>query len=88
MNTQHTPCIIQETNFLVRRAIAYFRVCPGPDTKSSIYDALNRRRNARLYVMPKWEEDEWHQMSRWEMTFAEKQSRIHAMRLHRSGGST
>lgn len=69
---------IEQTNYLVRRAIAHYRIDPGPHTKSAVYDALRKRRNARDYVMPRREREEWERLANTELTFAEKQAMIGA----------
>jgi hypothetical protein len=64
--------LIKQTNDIVRAAICSVRIERNPATMGCLYDALNKRRNARSYVMPKWERNLWDAMEYTEMTFREK----------------
>ncbi len=71
-----TATIIDQTNDLVRRAIAGVRIDRNGATMSALYSALTKRRNARDYVMPASEASAWEYMHMSpyysNMTFAEK----------------
>ena len=65
--------LIAQTNQLVRAAIVQYRIDPGFHTKSGIYDAINRRRRARDYVMPKAKRYAWERLSNSpDLSFSEK----------------
>lgn len=51
--------IIEQTNRPVWAAIAAVRIERNPATMGALYDALNRRRNARAYRMPEWMRKAW-----------------------------
>lgn len=49
----------EQTNSWVRVAIMAVRIDRNPATMGALYDALNRRRNARAYQMPEWMHAAW-----------------------------